>query len=85
MSKETAPRDPLGCTESVAAKAMTAPDAGVYVAALIGLSEPLSAQAIWRLARVEDLPSVRLGRRVYFRKDAVDRWIERGGSVRRIG
>ena len=44
----------------------------VELSSMIGLSE----DAIWRLARLGKIPSVRIGRRVMFKPDEVFKMIE---------
>ena len=59
--------------QSPARKALTAAEAGAYLAERIGLSTPIRAQRMWHFARSGQLPSVRLGRRVWFQVHALDK------------
>jgi hypothetical protein len=61
-------------------RAMNAAEAGMALAAMIGLAEPITAVAMWRLARLGHIPCVRLGRRVLFRRDDLLAFVARGGS-----
>jgi hypothetical protein len=53
-------------------RALRAKEAGVYLAQVIGLTTPVPAQQMWRLARTGDLPAVRLGRTVWFQQHVLD-------------
>ncbi len=65
--------------EEVPLRAMNAAEAGVLLAQLIGLKQPIPAQRMWRLTRVGLIPSVRLGRRVLFQSTALERIASSGG------
>lgn len=54
------------------ARALRAKEAGEYLAQVIGLATPIPAQQMWRLARTGDLPTVRLGRTVWFQQHVLD-------------
>ena len=65
-------------------KALRAADAGRYLAERLGIDRPFDEQTMWRLARRGDVPVVRVRRDVYFRTDALDRFVAEGGT-RRVG
>ena len=60
-------------------RAMNAAEAGVLLARLIGLQQPIPAQRMWRLTRIGLIPSVRLGRRVLFQSTVLERIASSGG------
>jgi hypothetical protein len=53
-------------------RALKAEEAGEYLAKLLGLPHALSAQKMWRLARGREIPSVHLGREVWFQTDTLE-------------
>jgi hypothetical protein len=61
-------------------RAYNAADAGKYLAERMGLPKPFDAQAMWRYGRQHEIPTLRIGRRVFFTTDALDRFVESGGS-----
>ncbi len=61
-------------------RAETATDAAKYITQAIGLPKPLSAQRMWQLAREGEIKVVRIGRRVWFPRAALDAFIAAGGS-----
>ena len=61
-------------------RGLRAEEAGSYLAAALGLSEPIPKETMWRLARTSVVPTVRLGRLVYFLTDALDDFVRSGGS-----
>ncbi len=52
--------------------ALTAQDAGEYLACQIGPPAPVSKQRMWQLARLGEVPVVRIGRRVWFKTASLD-------------
>jgi hypothetical protein len=63
-------------------QALTAHDAGVYLARVIGLPDPIPAQRMWHYARVGAVPAVRLGRRVWFQTTALKAFESSRGNSR---
>jgi hypothetical protein len=61
--------------------AMNAMQAGQYLAEAMGLADPISAQRMWSLARAGAIPTVRLGRRVFFQSTVLDRFVSLGGTA----
>jgi hypothetical protein len=61
--------------------AMNAEQAGRYLAEIMELPAPISAQQMWALARRFAIPCVRLGRNVWFQSLALDEFVKRGGTV----
>ena len=59
---------------------MRAAEAGHYLARRLKLSSPISAQQMWSLARAGILPTIRLGRKVFFIPDELDRYLVAGGK-----
>jgi len=57
-------------------RSLKAKAAGVFLAELLGLPEPISDQSMWRLARQKEIPHKRLAGQVLFRTD----WLERFAS-----
>ena len=53
-------------------QAFNAADAGDFLAERLGLPRPITAQQIWKWARVGSLPHRRLGRLVYFLSDELE-------------
>lgn len=64
-------------------RALTAEEAGIRLAHLLGLDAPVPKQRMWELARRGNLPVVRLGRRVWFQLSALDAFVQNGGTARR--
>jgi hypothetical protein len=62
-------------------QALTAVNAGAYLAQVIGLPHPISARRMWHYARAGLLPVVRLGRRVWFQVGALDTFAQNGGRA----
>jgi hypothetical protein len=54
-------------------KSLRAQEAGTYLSQLLGLPNSLSAQSMWRLARLKKIPHKRIARQILFRTD----WLER--------
>jgi hypothetical protein len=79
--KEGNARPEQGSTQ--AEGAVRAKEAGRVLATLIGVSEPFTAPAMWRLARLGIVPHVRVGRQLYFRIDDLRTFVANGGSVGR--
>jgi hypothetical protein len=61
--------------------ALSAAEAGSHIAARLGLSKALTPFRVWELARNGALPCCRLGRRVYFVSEDIDRYLDDGGAV----
>jgi hypothetical protein len=57
---------------TAAHRALTAAAAGAYLSEQMGLDTPIPAALMWKYAREEEIPAVRLGRRVWFRTDILD-------------
>ena len=70
-------------TTSVVPRALSAAQAGIRLAQLLGLDQPIPKQRMWQLARCESLPVVRLGRRVWFQSTTLDAFVGNGGTARR--
>ena len=51
---------------------LRAKQAGEYLAPRLGIFTPISPAQMWKLAREDKIPVVRLGRRVWFRTDILD-------------
>lgn len=67
---------------SAGPRALTAADAGKHLAELLGLGSPISRQRMWQLARAGRIPTVRLGRRVWFQLGALEALVRNGGTTR---
>lgn len=52
--------------------ALKATQAGEYLARKMGIDTPFPTSYMWKLARENQVPVVRLGRRVWFRTDILD-------------
>ena len=65
--------------QQTSVRAMNAAEAGVFLARLIGLQQPIPAQRIWRLVRVGLIPCVRLGRRVLIVSTVLEQIATNGG------
>lgn len=65
--------------------ALTPVQTAAYITRQCGLPSPMHVQQVWKLARKGILPHVRLGRRMYFRPEALDDFIAKGGGGCRIG
>lgn len=63
-------------------RALQAKSAGEYLASVLGCWKPFSAQQMWAMARTNQIPSVRVGRRVIFLRDAIDAFASSGGTAR---
>lgn len=61
-------------------RALKAKDAGVLLAELLGLSEPVSEQSMWKLARHKEIPHKRLAGQVFFRTDWLERFVSEDDS-----
>jgi hypothetical protein len=61
-------------------RALRAQEAGRYLADALGLPQPFSAQAMWQMGRSAVVPTVRIGRRVFFLTDRLDAYVRAGGS-----
>ena len=66
-------------------RALLAWEAGEYLAHVLGRPSPFTAQQMWAWARADQIPAVRIGRRVYFRTESLDAFVESGGSPRPEG
>jgi hypothetical protein len=53
-------------------RSLKAKEAGVYLSSLLGLPASISAQSMWRLARLKEIPHKRIARQILFRTD----WLE---------
>lgn len=62
-------------------RAVRAEEAGKFLGKLVGLDRPIPAAIMWRLAREGVIPTVRLGRSVYFRTVDLEEFVTRGGAV----
>jgi hypothetical protein len=65
-------------------RALGARAAGEYLAQIIGCATSFSAQQMWALARTNQIPAVRIGRRVFFQRDALEALVSTGGSTRTL-
>jgi hypothetical protein len=66
-------------------RALDAEAAGRFLAERLGLPAPLSRQRVWWLLRTGQLPSVRIGRRVFTTTAFVEAFLASGGTPRRGG
>ena len=57
-------------------RSLKAKEAGSLLASLLGLSSPISAQSMWRLARLKKIPHKRIARQILFRTDWLERYAE---------
>ena len=76
------PQLPVLLTTGEQDTALPAEEAGAYLARRIGLDVPFTKHRMWQLARVGALPSLRVGRRVWFRTKALDSFVANGGTTR---
>jgi hypothetical protein len=60
--------------------ALEAREAGRYLAERLGLQEPISRFAMWKYARLGEIPHKRLSRHVWFLTDELDEFARRDGS-----
>ena len=60
-------------------RAMRAREAGAFLAALVGLSEPVSAAKMWRYARLGRIKAIQMGRHRYFRTVDLEQFVTNGG------
>jgi hypothetical protein len=65
-------------------KALNAEDAGRYLAEALGLPNPISEQGMWSYARSGSIPSVRIGRRVWFTVPSINEFLANGGTARAV-
>ena len=76
------PRKTLDFTPQNSGQAFGSRLAGEFLAALVGRSTPFSAQQMWAMARANQIPHVRIGRRIFFQRDALIAFVECGGTPR---
>jgi hypothetical protein len=68
-------------TAGEANRALRVGEAGRLLADLLGREQAFSNQLVWRLVRKDQLPCVKIGRRMWFRSVDLKAFVERGGSV----
>lgn len=67
------------CLVEAPLRALRACEAGVYLAGLLGLDEPFSAQQMWAMARSNAVPVVRIGRLIFWQTTALEAFVASGG------
>lgn len=56
--------------------------AGEFLAELVGRATAFSSQQMYAMARANQIPVIRIGRRVIFQKEALAAFVAAGGSPR---
>lgn len=69
----------MSVTSPTTGRAVDAREAGILLAELVGLSQPLTKQRVYKLARDGVLPCVRLGRVVRFQTQQLESFVASGG------
>ena len=70
-------------TTNMRPHALSAREAGEYLAHIIGCAKPFTEQQMWAMGRADEVPVVRLGkRRMIWQKEALDAFVLAGGTPR---
>jgi hypothetical protein len=62
-------------------RAVRAKEAGVVLAQMIGIPEPIKAARVFQLVRLGVLPAIHVGRRVWVQVSALRQFVAKGGCA----